>query len=146
MEINIKLSQEEDFDQIFELLKQFWPNQSLDKLAMEQIYLKGLRSNNQTYLVAATKDNKIIGFVSLYIKNNLWQCGNLSHIDELIVDQDYRKKGIATLLLNKIIVEAKKNDCKRVELDSAFHREAAHEFYKRKGFENRAYLFSKNIT
>lgn len=31
---------------------------------------------------------------------------------------------------------------KRVELDSGFQREKAHEFYLKLGFEKRAYLFS----
>lgn len=31
MEINIRLTKEDDFIQIFELLEQLWPNQSQDK-------------------------------------------------------------------------------------------------------------------
>jgi hypothetical protein len=30
----------------------------------------------------------------------------------------------------------------KLELDSAFHRHGAHNFYEKMGFENRAYLFS----
>jgi ribosomal protein S18 acetylase RimI-like enzyme len=146
MEINITLPKEEDFNQLFELLKQLWPNLSLDKSAMKEIYLKGLTSNDQHYLIATTKEEKMIGFVSLSIKNNLWQCGNLAHIDELIVDHNYRGKGIGSLLINEIITVAINKKCKRVELDSAFHRVEAHEFYEKYGFENRAYLFSKPIS
>lgn len=40
---------------------------------------------------------------------------------------------------------AKSHGCKRLELDSAFHRVLAHEFYERLGFEKRAYLFSREI-
>lgn len=40
---------------------------------------------------------------------------------------------------------AKGHGCKRLELDSTFHRTIAHEFYERSGFEKRAYLFSEEI-
>lgn len=88
----------------------------------------------------------MIGFAPLTIKNNLWQAGNLGHIDELVVDQEHRGAGIGTTLLHEIIAAAKQRDCVRVELDSAFHREKAHKFYKRNGFDNRAYLFSKELN
>lgn len=95
----------------------------------------------------ATSQDKdsIVGFVSLAIKNNLWMEGNLGHVDELIVDKNYRGKGIGTLLLNRIIDLAKEQRCKRVEVDSAFLRKDAHEFYESFGFEKRAFLFSKKL-
>jgi hypothetical protein len=33
--------------------------------------------------------------------------------------------------------------CRRLELDSAFHREAAHRFNEKRGMEKRAYLFTQ---
>jgi GNAT superfamily N-acetyltransferase len=54
--------------------------------------------------------------------------------------------GLGTQLLVEIVRCAKLRGCKRVELDSAFHREEAHQFYLRNGFENRAYLFSKSLA
>lgn len=40
------------------------------------------------------------------------------------------------------IAMSKKQGMKRVELDSGFQRERAHQFYEKLGFEKRAYLFS----
>jgi len=47
--------------------------------------------------------------------------------------------------LNAIIAIAKERGCTRIELDSAFHRKEAHQFYERNGFGNRAYLFLEII-
>ena len=71
--------------------------------------------------------------------------GNLGHIDELIVDKKFRGQGIGQSLLEKMTEIARENDCKRIELDSAFNRREAHVFYEKSGFENRAYLFSKKL-
>jgi len=45
-------------------------------------------------------------------------------------------------LINESIKDSKDKGLKRLELDSAFHREKAHEFYVKLGFEKRAFLFS----
>jgi GNAT superfamily N-acetyltransferase len=84
-----------------------------------------------------------IGFGSLTLKNNLWQEGYVGHVDELVVDSTHRSRGVGTLLLNQIIELARRKGCRRVELDSAFHRKEAHMFYEQHGFENRAFLFSR---
>jgi ribosomal protein S18 acetylase RimI-like enzyme len=70
---------------------------------------------------------------------------NLGNIDELVVDREYRNQGIGKLLMNEMEAIAKNRGCKRLELDSAFHRTNAHAFYEKQGFEKRAYLFSKEI-
>jgi GNAT superfamily N-acetyltransferase len=101
-------------------------------------------SDLQAYLCASV-GQKAIGFGSLTIKNNLWQAGYLGHIDEFVVDAEYRGRGVGTRLLTRLVELAREHGCRRVELDSAFERVGAHAFYKRHGFENRAFLFSKPL-
>jgi len=131
-----------DFEQIFELLKQLWPDKTLDSKALARVYHRGLTSDLQRYICAADDEN-VIAFCSLTLKNNLWQAGFLGHIDELIVSKEKRGSGVGSALLAAIIGIAKEAGCPRVELDSAFHRSEAHKFYQQQGFENRAYLFSR---
>ena len=133
-----------DFSDVLRLLQQLWPNQRFDQARLQEIFERALTSDAQR-LICAVDDGRLIGFCSLTLKNNLWQQGYLGHIDELVVDETCRGRGIGTQLLNAIVEIAKKCGCRRVELDSAFHRQAAHKFYEREGFENRAYLFSKKL-
>jgi GNAT superfamily N-acetyltransferase len=81
----------------------------------------------------------------LSIKNSLWQAGPLAHVDELVVDGAYRGGGIGTRLLEELTSLARRGGCHRIELDSAHRRDAAHRFYERDGFANRAYVFSKPL-
>ena len=134
----------EDFPAIAGLLGQLWPTKKLDLAALNKVYQRALESEQQVYVCAAD-GKKIIGFGSLTLKNNLWQEGNLGHIDELAVDTAYRGNGIGTKLLEHLIEIARQKGCRRVELDSAFHRKQAHQFYEQNGFENRAFLFSKPL-
>lgn len=134
----------EDFSQIVELLRQLWPEKHLDTAALRIVFERALASELQVYL-CVTRGQRIVGFGSLSLKNNLWQEGYLGHVDELIVDREVRGSGIGTRLLEDLVAAARQRHCRVVELDSAFHREQAHEFYQRHGFQSRALLFSKAL-
>jgi GNAT superfamily N-acetyltransferase len=83
--------------------------------------------------------------VSLDVRQSLWQAGPLGHVDELVVDAGHRGGGVGTKLLEHVMRVARELECRRVELDSAFHRVEAHRFYERLGLERRAFLFSKPV-
>lgn len=138
----IRECRDTDFERILTLLKQLWPTKELDSTALRSVYTRALSSGTQRY-VCAVERGKVVGFCSLSLKDNLWEGGCLAHIDELIVDVQYQGHGIGTSLLARISHEAARSNCSRIELDSAFHRKAAHKFYEIHGFRNRAYLFSK---
>jgi len=133
-----------DFDAVLRLLRQLWPDKQLDAAQLRVVYEQVLTSDSQFYL-CAIEDENLVGFGSLSVRSSLWEAGCLGHIDELVVDEMHRQRGIGTRLLLALIELAKENGCGRIELDSAFHRAAAHKFYESQGFENRAYLFSKPI-
>ena len=134
----------DDFDQIIELLGQLWPNATFQVDNLREAFFRGLRSKYQRYFCTII-ESKVVGFCSLTVKNSLWQQGSLGLIDELIVDDEYREKGIGSKLLDRIIEIAKALDCQAAILDSAFHRETAHRFYEQRGFTKAAYLFSKSL-
>jgi GNAT superfamily N-acetyltransferase len=143
-EIKIKKPKQEDFVDVYLLLKQLWPDKKIKRKVLEKVFADGLKSMAQDYLVA-WYDDVIIGFLSLHYRGSLWQEGMLAHIDEMVVDEDYRGKGVGTLLFDESVKMAVKKKCKRIEVDSALKRIDAHRFYRSKDFENRAYLFSRDL-
>jgi GNAT superfamily N-acetyltransferase len=108
------------------------------------VFRQAVESGTQAYLCAVCGE-RLIGFASLTLKNNLWMQGWLAHVDELVVDRAFRGRGLGTRLLEQLGVIARQKGCRRIELDSAFHRKRAHRFYERLGFANRACLFSKAL-
>ncbi len=143
--MNIRKAKIEDFEQVYALLPQLWPATKLDKRRLRIAFTRSINSKYQKYLCAVDKA-VVVGFCSLSIRNSLWQQGFIAHIDEIIVDEMHRGRGIGTELIKKALKIAINAGCTRVELDSAFHRKQAHGFYDRLGFENRAYLFSKVLS
>ena len=133
-----------DFDGVLRLLPQLWPDKELNRDALQEVFARGIGSSSEAYFCAET-EGKIVGFCSLSVKNSLWQEGYIGYVLELVVDSSLRGQGIGTNLLRLAVSLAKEKDCRRIELDSAFHRKEAHRFYEGIGFENRAYVFSMRL-
>ena len=144
MELVIRKAGARDFDQVFGLLKQLWSYKELDYDATKKMYDHNVQASNQFYIVAVYGP-QITGFCSLTVKHNLWTQALLGNVDELVVDENYRGQGIGRKLMESITEIAMARNCKRLELESSFHREEAHVFYEELGFEKRAYLFSKEL-
>jgi len=140
--IIIRPTKLEDFDEILPLLKQLWPANSLDLKAARDIFTKGLASDRRACLCACQGD-LIIGFCTLIVRDCLWLQGDVGYLCDLVVDQEHRGSGVGTALVEKVVEIARERGCRHVELDSGFHRTAAHQFYERRGFEKRAFLFSR---
>jgi GNAT superfamily N-acetyltransferase/catechol 2,3-dioxygenase-like lactoylglutathione lyase family enzyme len=142
--VKIRSCDVDDFPAIVVLLQQLWTTKPLDLNALQAVYSRAVTSLNQKLIVSEAEE-KVVGFCSLTIKNSFWQAGNIGVVDELIVAETHRGNGIGKLLMEKAEQIARDNNCKRIELESSFHREEAHQFYKGIGFKPRAYWFTKTI-
>jgi GNAT superfamily N-acetyltransferase len=141
MDTRIRKATENDFEKVYPLFEQLWPNKDLDKNALRVVFNRGVNSDMDE-LLCLDYSNELIGFCAYAIVNNLWQAGYISYMYAMVVDEKHRGKGFGTMLIKESIHDSKNKGLKRLELDSGFHREKAHEFYIKLGFEKRAFLFS----
>ena len=102
------------------------------------------KMKSEGYLLAYVNDNDKVVAVTGYRYLHHLYCGKLIYVDDLSTLQEYRKKGYAKLLMDFILHEAKKNNCKHIDLDSACgpHRYDAHRFYLRYGFNITSHHFA----
>lgn len=141
MNTSIRQAIESDFDKVYPLFEQLWPTKELDKAALQEVFNRGVHSSSDE-LLCLIYENELIGFCAYAIVNNLWQAGYISYMYAMVVDENHRGKGFGSMLISESIKDSRKRGLKRLELDSAFHREKAHTFYLKLGFEKRAFLFS----
>jgi len=144
MDVSIRKATENDFDKVYPLFEQLWPNKELDKNALRIVFQRGVNSDTDE-LLCLDYAGVLIGFCSYAIVNNLWQASYISYMYAMVVNEKHRGKGFGTMLIQESIKSSKEKGLKRLELDSGFHREKAHEFYMKLGFEKRAFLFSHQL-
>lgn len=141
MSISIRSASPEDFDAVFRLFGQLWPNKPLNRSELQKVFDRGVSSETDE-LLCVVSGSDVIGFCAYAIVNNFWQEGYISYIYAMVVDEAYRGNGYGTRLIQEAIDRSRQRGLKRLELDSGFQREQAHKFYEKLGFEKRAYLFS----
>lgn len=78
---------------------------------------------------------RIIGCGTLVIEPKLiHNCSNLGHIQDIVIDGNYRKKGLGKMLIDQLMKWAKDYNCYKVILNC---NESNIEFYEKCGFNKR---------
>ena len=58
--------------------------------------------NNKIFIIE--ENNKIVGYGSLLINYKFYRnCSNVGYIEDIVVDQKYRGKGYAQLIINTVL-------------------------------------------
>jgi GNAT superfamily N-acetyltransferase len=104
------------------------------KIKKKVMKVKGIRFYREI-------NGKEIGRASLYIIYNDLHKEPFGFLEDVHVDKDQRKKGIATQLLNQVIDEAKKRGCYKIIATSRHNRPKVHKLYKRIGFKDQGVEF-----
>lgn len=87
------------------------------------------------FLFVAREREEIRGMASMYITKLI--SGIDANIDDVVVDEAHRGKGIGKSLMEKLMAMAKKKGAAYIDLTSKPQRIAANELYKRLGFKRR---------
>ncbi len=89
--------------------------------------------NNKLFnCFVAVHNNIIVGMALYYNRYSTWK-GKTVHLEDLVVTQSYRNKGIGKALLEQVIFKAKQEKVKRLEWCVLDWNEAAITFYKNTG-------------
>jgi GNAT superfamily N-acetyltransferase len=96
---------------------------------------------NQELLTKATKlflsnEGKQIARVIVYLIKNESHNNPYALIEDLFVNEEYRKQGYGKQLMLAAIEEAKKQKCTWIIANSRYSREYVHQFYQKLGFED----------
>ncbi len=110
-------------------------NEALEKFKKFELY--------PSYsLYIAKIENKVVGTFELLIMDNLAHKGAPSGIvEDVIVDYDYRSKGIGKQMMEYALNICRQNNCYKLTLSSSTHRNRAHRFYENLGFRKHGYSF-----
>ncbi|OGG79856.1 hypothetical protein A3A39_04700 [Candidatus Kaiserbacteria bacterium RIFCSPLOWO2_01_FULL_54_13] len=86
-------------------------------------------------LWVVTEAGKIVGMATLVLMMRV--AGMSSRIEDFVVDEAYRGKGLGKMLCGKLVERAKARGAYSIHLTSRPDRVAANALYKKLGFEQR---------
>lgn len=133
MSVEIKLAKSLDFAGISKILSDLKYPQNNDRLFSETLNL--ILSNLNMGVIVAQVDTEIIGLLTYTSRPQLRFCAESFEIDELVVANNYRGKGIGKMLLDYAKDIAIKRKAVRMVLTTNRERESyVRGFYSKYGF------------
>lgn len=104
-------------------------NQSVN---VEEQVEKKPSSTPSTSSTLSTHSTPIIAFALYYIRYSTWK-GQVMYLEDIIVTEKMRGKGIGTMLMDRVIEEAREKGFQRISWQVLDWNEPAIKFYKKYG-------------
>jgi glucosamine-phosphate N-acetyltransferase len=108
---------------------------NIDKKTAEKIFNK-INSNPDHIVVVAVIEGKIVGSTTLLIETKfIHNGGKVGHIEDVVVDKEYQRKGIGEKIITYLLRYAKDQGCYKTILDCV---DDVKPFYEKLGFKHNA--------
>jgi GNAT superfamily N-acetyltransferase len=134
MNFTIRKATEDDFPAILELIRELALfERAPDKVTNNLDQMKREKDLFRCY-VAETSGKEIVGMALFFFAYYTW-VGKSLYLEDLIVNEAYRKHKIGTELLRRVMQTAKEENCKRVRWQVLDWNEPAISFYRKTGAE-----------
>ena len=95
-------------------------------------------------LSAAWHGDRIVGVIGYRLQENLLY-GRFVFVDDLVVQQEFRRDGVGARLLSVARAYARETSCRHFVLDTGLHMALAQRFYFRQGLLAHAMGFSETL-
>ena len=134
--ITIRKLQKEDLVNGFLLtLDSLRQASNMDKKTADKIFDK-INSNPDHIVAVAIIEGKIVGSTTLLIETKfIHNGGKVGHIEDVVVDKEYQRKGIGEKIIMYLLRYAKDQGCYKTILDCA---DEVKPFYEKLGFKQNA--------
>ena len=136
--ITIREATKSDLDSICQLATKFATSYIVQRSAFKESFTKVLIDDSAIVFVASI-DEKIIGYCLGFTHPAFYANGYVAWLEEIFVEEDFRKKDVGRILINRFEEWAKLKQC---SLNALATRRAAG-FYKAIGYEESAIYFKK---
>ncbi len=114
-----------DLDRVRELVKQLDPSAEVKEYSLYKAVLEG-------YLATEYDNGVLVGMGWAFPRQTLLR--KQAVIEDMIVDESQRGKGLGYKILDNVIQQAKADGCEMIELTTNPKREAANKLYQKYGF------------
>ncbi len=133
MQINIRRATKEDCPALLELIKELADYERAPQevtVSLAHFEESGFGAQPVWWGFVAELDSEVVGFALYYIRYSTWK-GQCLYLEDFLVTEQQRGKGIGALLFERIIQEAKEKGFRRMVWQVLDWNEPALNFYKK---------------
>ena len=136
MNFNIRRAQREDCSAMLELIRELAVYEKApDEVTVDPLHFEesGFGLNPVWWaFVVENQEKKVGAFALYYIRYSTWK-GQVMYLEDILVTETMRGKGIGKMLIERLIQEAKEKGFKRMTWQVLDWNEPAINFYKKFG-------------
>lgn len=135
MEINIRDARKEDMSDVLKLINElavFEKEPEAVIIDEDDLIRDGFGENPAFQCFVAEANGKIEGMALVYFRYSTWK-GKTVHLEDLIVREEFRGKGLGSALYTEVIKYAAQEKVKRTEWVVLNWNKDAADFYRRSG-------------
>jgi len=99
-------------------------------VSLEEFENSGFSAQPVWWAFVAEDEEHIIGFALYYIRYSTWK-GCRMYLEDIIITEEYRSKGIGSLLFDRLIEEAKDRNLHGITWQVLEWNESAIDFYRK---------------
>lgn len=119
-----------------DVLKDLYPTITLEEYSRD---LDQMLPHNYGQ-VAVFENEKCLGLSGFWIGTKLW-CGKYLELDNIVVRNDVRSKGVGQLIFDYLSKKAEEENCHMMSLDSYTTNYKAHKFFYNNNFAPKGFHF-----
>ena len=133
--MNIRTGKPEDMQAVLELIQEladFEKEPDAVLVTVDDLVRDGFGTNPLFNVFVAEVESKIVGIALYYYRYSTWK-GKTIHLEDLIVKDKMRGKGLGYALYSEIVKQAKKDKIRRIDWNVLDWNTPAIEFYEKSG-------------
>jgi GNAT superfamily N-acetyltransferase len=138
MTLDIRRASRSDLPALIVLLQQLSLDDAREDVKAIDRYkaaLAEIDADPRQTLLVAVEDDEVVGTAAVILIPNLSHVGRpYAVVEDVVVDQASRGKGVGEALMRRAIEIAREAGCYKLSLTSNRRRSNAHRFYERLGF------------
>ena len=129
-EVTLRFADKQESEQLYDLLDQLGYRPDREQLPY---IINQLNNSGTDYIIAAFQGEQMVGWLHATIMNRITS-GRFTEIVSLVVDKNFRRRGIGMALIEQARNWSASNGLSRVRVRVNSVREGAHHFYENIGF------------
>ena len=133
MEIKIRKAKKEDCQTMMELIHELAVYEKAPQevtVDFNHFVESGFGENPVWWAYVAEAENKVVGFTLYYIRYSTWK-GQRMYLEDILVNEPWRGKGIGKLFFDELIKEAKEKNLSGMVWQVLEWNKSAINFYKK---------------